>query len=132
MSTDIQHIYCRLLARNYTVEPFAEARLDGYKRAGRDLLADCPFCGKPDHLYCSLDKPVYHCFVCKAGGDWLDFLQKQRGLNFREALQHLAQAAGVRLGGFDEAAYRQKARTRDILDVAQRFFSAQFDSATVA
>jgi DNA primase len=132
MSTDIQDIYCRLLARNYTAELFADARLDGYKRSGRGLLADCPFCGKPEHLYCSLDKPVYHCFVCEAGGDWLDFLQKQRGLTFREALQHLAQAAGVRLEGFDEAAYRQKARTRDILEVAQRFVSTQLGAATVA
>ena len=39
----------------------------------------------------------YHCFGCGAGGDAIDFLQKQETLTFIEAVERLAQRAGIEL-----------------------------------
>jgi DNA primase len=39
----------------------------------------------------------WHCFGCQAGGDAIDFLQKQEALSFTEAVERLAQRAGMEL-----------------------------------
>jgi DNA primase len=39
----------------------------------------------------------YHCFGCNQGGDAIDFLQKQEALSFTEAVERMAQRAGVEL-----------------------------------
>src|SRR6266540_3159712 len=39
----------------------------------------------------------YHCFGCSEGGDAIDFLQKQETLSFTEAVERLAQRAGIEL-----------------------------------
>jgi len=39
----------------------------------------------------------FHCFGCSEGGDAIDFLQKQETLSFTEAVERLAQRAGIEL-----------------------------------
>jgi DNA primase len=39
----------------------------------------------------------YHCFGCGEGGDAIDFVQKQETLSFTEAVERLAQRAGIEL-----------------------------------
>ncbi|MCA9312089.1 MAG: DNA primase, partial [Phycisphaerales bacterium] len=42
-------------------------------------------------------KQIFHCFVCGAGGNALDFVMRYHGMTFIEALKFLAQKAGVEL-----------------------------------
>jgi DNA primase len=42
-------------------------------------------------------KQIFHCFGCGAGGDVVSFLMKHETLSFPEALQYLAQKAGIEL-----------------------------------
>ncbi len=52
----------------------------------------------------------YYCFGCRASGDVIDFYREINGLDFKEALQQLAEEAGVELGSArpDPAATRRK------------------------
>lgn len=68
------------------------------KRTGNNLMGRCPF---PDHrektpsFSVNEQKQVYHCFGCKKGGDIFKFLEGIRGMNFPEAVEFLAERAGI-------------------------------------
>jgi DNA primase len=66
------------------------------KRAGRNFKACCPFHHeKTPSFVVSPVKGIYHCFGCGAGGDMISFIMKHVGLDFIEALNFLADKAGV-------------------------------------
>ena len=68
------------------------------KRKGREYTCLCPF--HNDHnpsMYVVPSKQIYHCFVCGAGGDCLKFAMDYFKMEFREALQMLADRAGITL-----------------------------------
>jgi len=68
------------------------------KPKGREYVCLCPF--HDDHnpsCYVVPHKQIFHCFVCGAGGNAIDFVMKFHQLGFREALQLLADRAGVQL-----------------------------------
>jgi DNA primase len=68
------------------------------KKAGREFKACCPFHGeKTPSFWVSPDKQFYHCFGCGAHGTVLGFLMQYEKLEFREAVQDLAQRAGLEL-----------------------------------
>jgi DNA primase len=68
------------------------------KRKGREWLGLCPF--HEDHrpsMYVNPDKQIYKCFACGAGGDVLKFVQMREGLTFPQAIERLAERAGMQL-----------------------------------
>jgi DNA primase len=68
------------------------------KAKGREWVGLCPF--HDDHrpsMYVVPAKQMFHCFVCGAGGDVLGFVQRFHKMEFREALEFLAEKAGVEL-----------------------------------
>lgn len=68
------------------------------KRAGRNHKACCPFHPeKTPSFVVSADKQIYHCFGCGAGGNALSFIMQYEKVNFREALEMLAQRSGIPL-----------------------------------
>ena len=85
-----------------------KARLDildvvsGYvslQRSGRAFKACCPFHQeRTPSFYVNQERQSWHCFgACATGGDIFGFIMKAENLEFREALQRLAQQAGVTL-----------------------------------
>ncbi len=68
------------------------------KSSGRGHMGRCPF---PDHqektasFSVSDVKQVYHCFGCKKSGNIISFLRDYNGMNFPEALEYLADRAGI-------------------------------------
>jgi DNA primase len=65
---------------------------------------------------------VYHCFGCGAGGDAFRFVMEREGLQFKEALEFLADRYGVELELEEEdasAAERRKQRER-LLELLER------------
>ncbi|MDW8106129.1 MAG: DNA primase [Armatimonadota bacterium] len=68
------------------------------ERAGKNFKALCPFhTEKTPSFYVSPALNRFHCFGCGASGDAVAFLMRIEGLSFREALQRLAQRAGIEL-----------------------------------
>ncbi len=68
------------------------------KRAGAHLKALCPFhAEKTPSFIVSPERGTFHCFGCGKHGDIFTFLQEMEGLDFKEALQQLADKAGVDL-----------------------------------
>ena len=68
------------------------------RKQGREFKCLCPF--HDDHnpsMYVVPAKQIYHCFVCGAGGDSLTFAIDYFKMSFREALQFLADRAGIKL-----------------------------------
>jgi DNA primase len=65
---------------------------------------------------------VYHCFGCQASGDLFTFVQETEGVDFREALEMLAERYGVELVREEEdprAAERRRRRER-LLELLER------------
>ncbi|MBL8762983.1 MAG: DNA primase [Phycisphaerae bacterium] len=65
---------------------------------GREYLGLCPF--HDDHtpsMAVVPSKQIYYCFSCGAGGDALSFVKNYHRMEFREALEYLANRAGIAL-----------------------------------
>ncbi|QVL50337.1 MAG: DNA primase [Thiocapsa sp.] len=66
------------------------------RKAGKDYQARCPFHDeKTPSFTVSQDKQFYHCFGCGAHGTAIGFLMEYDRLDFREAIDELAQRAGL-------------------------------------
>ncbi len=68
------------------------------KPKGREFVCLCPF--HDDHnpsMYVVPHKQIFNCFVCGAAGDVFTFVEKFHSMNFREALEFLAERAGIEL-----------------------------------
>jgi len=68
------------------------------KRKGREMVGLCPF--HDDHrpsMYVNGDKQIFKCFACGAGGDVFKFVQMRENLTFGQAIERLAERAGIRL-----------------------------------
>ena len=70
------------------------------QRRGHDYFATCPW---HDDAHPSLQvnpaRQSWKCWVCDIGGDIFSFVMQQEGLEFREALEMLAERAGVDMRG---------------------------------
>ncbi|HZW10907.1 MAG TPA: DNA primase [Phycisphaerales bacterium] len=68
------------------------------KARGREYVGLCPFHDDHSPSMCVVPhKQIFHCFVCGAGGDVFTFIEKYHRMEFREALEHLAERCNVTL-----------------------------------
>ena len=66
------------------------------KKAGKNFTACCPFHKeKTPSFSVSPDKQFYYCFGCGAGGNALGFIMDHDNLDFPQAVEDLAKAAGM-------------------------------------
>jgi len=92
--------------------------------------ACCPFHQeKTPSFYVNRPRQSWHCFGCDQGGDIISFIEKMEGMEFREALELLAQKAGVELPQFDTKKSSEKKRLQEVNDLAAKFFHAQLTSS---
>jgi DNA primase len=98
-----------------------------------DYWACCPFHGeKSPSFHCEDRKGRYHCFGCGVSGDHFRFLMELDGLGFNEAIQQVADIAGVALPAPDpetERRERERHNLFDVMELATRFFQDQLQSA---
>jgi DNA primase len=101
-----------------------------------DYWACCPFHGeKSPSFHCEDRKGRYHCFGCGVSGDHFRFLTDLEGLSFPEAVQQIADMAGVSMPQPDvQAERRERERTtlQDVMELATQFFQDQLQTANGA
>ena len=97
-------------------------------RKGRRHSGLCPFHAEKTPSFSVVDDDgFYHCFGCGVHGDAISFLREMDGLEFMEAVERLAEMAGLavpRTVPQDPAASRQRKAVLDILEEATLFFEA--------
>lgn len=70
------------------------------KPRGKDLVALCPFHAENSPSFTVVrDKQFYHCFGCGKSGDVFDWMMERDGVSFPEAVEILADRAGISLEG---------------------------------
>jgi DNA primase len=91
-----------------------------------DHWACCPFHGeKSPSFHCEDRKGRYHCFGCGVTGDHFRFLVELEGLVFPEAVERIAEMAGIALPAAaprDERQEKRRASLHDIAEMAVVFF----------
>jgi len=100
----------------------------GLRRSGRSFVGFCPF--HPNtrtpafHVY--PDTQSFYCFGCHASGTVFDFVMRKQGLDFKGALELLAERAGIRLEPKNDIQRQEDARRARLLEingVATRYFN---------
>ncbi|HEX6539689.1 MAG TPA: DNA primase [Candidatus Dormibacteraeota bacterium] len=113
-----------------------KARLDiidvvgGYvalQRSGREFKGLCPFhAEKTPSFTVSQERQAWYCFGCQEGGDLFSFIERIERADFRQALELLADRAGVEVeaGGRGGArgAGRERRRTLELNAKAQAYY----------
>lgn len=96
------------------------------QRRGREFIGLCPFHtdSKPSMNVVD-DKNFYHCFACGAHGDIIKFVMENEGMAFPEAVEKLAEMAGLEVPK-ETPAERERAKQRntlhDVLEHACNWF----------
>src|SRR5438132_4209692 len=91
------------------------------KKSGHDWKGLCPFHGeKTSSFYVVPDKKMFHCFGCGVSGDAIKFVMQTEGRSFREAVEQLANEAGVDLTPPDPEEARRSARRAALGEVNEK------------
>ncbi|MCF1463785.1 DNA primase [Agrobacterium vitis] len=98
-----------------------------------DYWACCPFHGeKSPSFHCEDRKGRYHCFGCGVSGDHFRFLTDLEGLNFPEAVERIADMAGIampKVDARDIERERERTSLQDVMEMATLFFQDQLQAA---
>ncbi len=110
-----------LLARSDIVE-LIERRVP-LKRSGSEFHACCPFHDeKTPSFTVSPKKQFYHCFGCGAHGSVIGFLMQYEGLEFLDAVEELARAAGLEVPRGGQTQPRPETGLYEMLRSCAKFY----------
>jgi len=100
------------------------------KKSGRNYLGLCPFHQeKTPSFSVSPGKQLYYCFGCHAGGGAFQFAMEIEGIEFPEAVELLADRAGIPLpetsggDGIDRAQEEERRQVHRALQLTALFFN---------
>ena len=90
------------------------------KRGGSNYLGLCPFHNeKTPSFAVSRQKQMYYCFGCHKGGNVITFVEEYNNMSFTEAMQYLADRAGIKLPEREISASERRSQTErsELLEV---------------
>lgn len=89
------------------------------KRSGASYKCICPFHDDTSpSLHVSPSKQIYHCFVCGAGGDAIQFVREYEKLTYPEAIEKLASMYNFALTYTqDDGSVKEQKRVLEILNL---------------
>ena len=103
------------------------------KKKGREYAGLSPFkMEKTPSFFVNDQKGFYHCFASGEHGDIFKFVMATEGLSFPEAVERLAQEAGVSLpkpDAYDEVREDERQRLYRLLEASAAFFQSSLASA---
>ena len=109
------------------------------KKGGANFSGLCPFhTEKSPSFTVSPTKQFYHCFGCGKNGNAIGFLIEHLGMNFRDAVQDLAQQYGLQVPEEDispaeklrqSQAREQQSSLSDVLEKAAQAYASQLKDA---
>ena len=100
------------------------------KRAGRNFKGLSPFSGeKTPSFYVSPDKNIWHDFSSNKGGDVFAFVMEAEGMDFRQALEHLARKAGIDLSLYETKGNQALAARKKRLFAANELAAAYYQQS---
>jgi DNA primase len=93
------------------------------KKMGRHHKGLCPFHSeKTPSFMVNEEMGLYKCFGCNQGGDVIKFLMEIEGIEFREALERLAERAGVKLVSMRRDESDERTKMLEVMDLAARYY----------
>lgn len=93
------------------------------KKMGRHHKGLCPFHSeKTPSFMVNEEMGLYKCFGCGAGGDVIKFLMEIEGIEFREALERLAEKAGVKLVSRRREDNDERSKMLEVMDLSARYY----------
>lgn len=99
------------------------------KKGGKDYKACCPFHDeKTPSFTVSQDKQFYHCFGCSAHGTAISFMMEYDQMEFRDAVEHLADLAGIQIPVEIQPAHEKRDKGPDLyalLEKASHYYQAR-------
>ncbi len=96
------------------------------QKKGSNYFGLCPFHSeKSPSFSVSQSKQMFHCFGCGVSGNVITFVMKYENYTFREALEYLANRAGVTLPSVTEDSAEARARE----DKREKLFAANKEAA---
>ena len=101
------------------------------KKAGKDYKACCPFHNeKTPSFTVAPDKQIFHCFGCGESGSAIDFVIKHDHLDFVEAIETIANAAGLQViyEKNSDSTYSKTQEYFEIMKEVSDFYSLQIRS----
>src|SRR6187401_2691849 len=102
------------------------------KRAGREWKGLSPFQKEKTPSFTVNDqKGFYHDFSSNKHGSIFDFVMETEGLTFPEAVERLAQQAGMplpKVSSEDEAREQRRRTLHDVVELAAKYFEATLAS----
>ena len=102
-------------------------------RAGREFKACCPFHNEKTPSFTINDtKGFFHCFGCGAHGDIIGFVIQYDRISFPEAIELLAQQAGMevpRLSRDEVEKAKEQKTLHQLIEAACAFFEAQLQTS---
>jgi len=97
------------------------------EKAGINFKAKCPFHNeKTPSFFISPTRQSFYCFGCGEKGDIFSFVEKFEGLDFKGALETLANRAGIELKNFKkEERTEEKDVLFEIMEEATKFYETE-------
>lgn len=94
------------------------------RRAGKTWMGNCPFHNeRTPSFHVNPQLGIYKCFGCGKTGDIFTFVQEYEHIEFPEALEKLAQQAGVTLSrSRDDAQTKEIQKQRKMHELVDKFF----------
>lgn len=106
------------------------------KKAGREWTACCPFHNeRSPSFYVSPAKQFFHCFGCGAHGSAIKFIMDYDRLEFPDAIEELAQSAGLKVpyeGNRDDKPREDRSDLYSLLDEAATFYQRELGNSPEA
>lgn len=97
------------------------------KKKGRNYFGLCPFHNEKSPSFCvSQERQIFNCFGCHTGGDVISFVKKIDNISYKEAIESLAERAGITLptlnNSRDSETEYLKSRVYNINEIAAKYF----------
>ena len=98
------------------------------KKSGANYTCCCPFHHEKTPSFCvTPSKQMYHCFGCKAHGNAIDFVMKFKNVGFVEAVEEVAQFAGIQIE-YEEGG---KFKSKEEVDKQKEYYDLMDKCATL-